>query len=140
MTILDVARDIPLSEAKALAKAGGYKKFHWRPCRACGATERYTSQGNCVACMIRVSTQFRAEHPEDARRSRREWFWRNKDKQAAYCKAYRERNPEKFQEYSRGATARAKARKAEYERIYLEQSKAAAERWWAANGPKPRLK
>lgn len=32
------------------AAQSGQRKFHGKPCRKCGGTERYVCSSNCIAC------------------------------------------------------------------------------------------
>lgn len=36
----------------------GETKFHGKPCRRCGGTERYVCSSNCIACQKSVSNRY----------------------------------------------------------------------------------
>lgn len=36
----------------------GETKFHGKPCRRCGGTERYVCSSNCIACQKSVSNVY----------------------------------------------------------------------------------
>ena len=39
----------------------GETKFHGRPCRRCGSTERYVCSSNCIACHKSVSNVYHSK-------------------------------------------------------------------------------
>lgn len=58
----------PPNKERELAQLMGDKTYEGLACKKCGATLRYTKNGNCVVCVKRVQQDGR-----DALRSREPW-------------------------------------------------------------------
>lgn len=37
----------------------GEPRYHGKPCRVCGETERFVTNGNCIACAAKHSQKYR---------------------------------------------------------------------------------
>lgn len=58
-------------EASRLEAAqDGRSKYEGKPCRVCGSTERFVSNGNCVACSLAHTKKYRQKVQEKLRQAR----------------------------------------------------------------------
>lgn len=66
--------------ARATGKAKGLTKFYGRPCKQRGHTERYVSDGACVACHVESNRRRYAENSESILKQKCEYKKENPDK------------------------------------------------------------
>jgi len=70
------------------------KRYHGKPCKKCGGTERYTSNRTCVPCSRADDTHRRLANPEAARAVRAAWRQANPEASRAATAAWKKANPE----------------------------------------------
>jgi 5-methylcytosine-specific restriction endonuclease McrA len=74
-----------------LLRAHGTIRCYWRGC-VCGL---------CLSAKAEYARRWRADHPEEARKSNQKYYAANREKEAVYARAYRQANPEKMEEMRR---------------------------------------
>ena len=50
-----------MEESRLKAAQEGLSRYDGKPCRACGSTERFVSNGNCVSCSSEHTKKYRAK-------------------------------------------------------------------------------
>jgi hypothetical protein len=74
------------------------KTFLGKPCRRCGATERYARCKRCVTCQNAQGKEWRKANLERDRETRRAYREANQERMKATTKAWNAANPERVKE------------------------------------------
>jgi len=96
-----------------------------KPCRKCGAQDRYNADGRCRPCNRKNVRNWRETNPEKNAQNGRNWREANPGKNAEKARKWREANPERAVELGR------KYRKANPEKVNEN-----ARKWQKANPEK----
>lgn len=112
-----------------------------KPCRKCGAADRYTS-GDCRPCAIERSRNWYEAHPERALEQRRDYYAANREQYSKNKRKWREDNWDKVITYNREWKRANPDKVAEYGRNYRECSpeKVAESKQKWANANRERIK
>lgn len=61
-----------MEQSRIEAATQGLLRYQGRPCRSCGSTERFVSNGNCVACSQEHVKKYREKIRERLNQARAE--------------------------------------------------------------------
>lgn len=111
-----------------------------KPCRKCGAQDRY-GRGPCRPCHKERHRKHREANPEKVAEQKREYYQGNRDRIAEQKREYYEANREKVAERNRKHYEANREKELEYQRKYREANRekiAERDRKWHKANPEKR--
>jgi len=76
-------------------------RYHGKPCKRCGGTEKYTKSSTCTSCVAKRTKKFQEENPEKVRQYSKDWNSRNPEKRKSINKSWQDNNKSQYLEIQR---------------------------------------